>query len=72
MSDPHFDNINTTSPYGFVISTETTAKGYLRVKTKIWFAHLMTETGIGQCTKLYENTLKKYREMGFKIEGDDN
>ena len=70
MSDTHFDNINTTSPYGFVISTETTAKGYLRVKTKIWFDHLYTDKGIKKCTELYENCLKEYRDKGFKIEGD--
>lgn len=68
MSVTVTENLNT--PNGFSITTETIAKGAIRIKTKIWVDHLELDKGVSQAVELYEKTLKEYREKGFKIDGD--
>lgn len=68
MSDTNGDEH--ISGHGFTISTETIAKGAIRIKTKIWLDHLDLEKGIVQSADLYEKTLQQYRQRGFHIDGD--
>jgi hypothetical protein len=63
-------NENYGTPAGFSISTETIAKGAIRIKIKIWVDHLELDTGIKQSVDLYIKTLEEYRSKGFKIDGD--
>lgn len=68
MSVTVTENLNT--PNGFSVTTETIAKGALRIKTKIWVDHLELDTGVKEAVDLYEKTLKEFRDRGFKIDGD--
>lgn len=68
MSVTVTENLNT--PNGFSVTTETIAKGTLRIKTKIWVDHLEIDTGVKEAVDLYEKTLKEFRDRGFKIDGD--
>ena len=68
MSVSVTENLNT--PNGFSITTETIAKGALRIKTKIWVDHLELDKGVKEAVELYEKTLTEFRTKGFKIDGD--
>jgi hypothetical protein len=66
MADPSHDN--NSSPRGFSIHTETIAQGKIRVKTKFWVDTL--DIDIDGAVSLYDKTLKEFRKLGYKIDGD--
>ena len=67
MSDSENENI---SKQGFIITLETIAKGFIRVKTKIWFDNLDIDQGVTKAVELYQKTLTDMRSKGFVIDGD--
>jgi hypothetical protein len=68
MADPSHDN--NSSPRGFSIHTETIAQGKIRVKTKFWTDDIYLDTGIIKAVYLYDKTLKEFRKLGYKIDGE--